>query len=59
MKTTDMQWPRVAVVGSGISGLVVAHGLKDHARVTLLEAGDYCASFGEALARVDPRKAAP
>ncbi len=41
MKTTDMQWPRVAVVGSGISGLVVAHGLKDHARVTLLEAGDY------------------
>jgi predicted NAD/FAD-binding protein len=41
MKTTDMQWPRVAVVGSGISGLAVAHGLKDHARVTLLEAGDY------------------
>ena len=41
MKTTDMQWPRVAVVGSGISGLAVAHGLKDHARVTLFEAGDY------------------
>jgi predicted NAD/FAD-binding protein len=41
MKTTDLQWPRVAVVGSGISGLAVAHGLKDHARVTLFEAGDY------------------
>lgn len=41
MKTTDLQWPRVAVVGSGISGLAVAHGLKDHARVSLFEAGDY------------------
>ena len=41
MKTPDLNWPRVAVVGSGISGLVAAHGLKDHARVTLFEAGDY------------------
>lgn len=41
MKTPDMHWPRVAVVGSGISGLVTAHGLKDHARVTLFEAGTY------------------
>ena len=32
---------RVAVVGSGISGLAVAHGLAEHAHVTLYEAGDY------------------
>jgi uncharacterized protein len=32
---------RVAVVGSGISGLAVAHGLAGHARVTLYEAGAY------------------
>ncbi len=32
---------RVAVVGSGIAGLSVAHGLAGHARVTLFEAGDY------------------
>ncbi|MBX9794270.1 MAG: NAD(P)-binding protein, partial [Burkholderiaceae bacterium] len=32
---------RVAVVGSGISGLSVAHGIASHARVTLFEAGDY------------------
>jgi uncharacterized protein len=32
---------RVAVVGSGISGLSVAHGLAGQAHVTLFEAGDY------------------
>ena len=32
---------RVAVVGSGISGLAVAHGLEAEAQVTLFEAGDY------------------
>jgi uncharacterized protein len=32
---------RVAVVGSGISGLSVAHGLAGHAQVTLFEAADY------------------
>ncbi len=32
---------RVAVVGSGISGLAVAHGLAGLARVTLFEAGGY------------------
>ena len=32
---------RVAVVGSGIAGLSVAHGLAGHARVTLFEAGAY------------------
>ncbi len=35
-------WPRrVAVVGSGISGLSVAHGLTGSANVTLFEAGSY------------------
>ena len=32
---------RVAVVGSGISGLAVAHALAGEARVTLFEAGNY------------------
>lgn len=32
---------RIAVVGSGISGLGVAHGLAGLARVTLFEAGDW------------------
>jgi predicted NAD/FAD-binding protein len=41
MKTTDLRWPRVAIVGSGISGLAVAHGLKDLAQVTLFETGAY------------------
>lgn len=36
-----MSLPRVAVVGSGIAGLSVAHGLADRARVTLFEAGCY------------------
>jgi uncharacterized protein len=33
--------PRVAVVGSGISGLSVAHGLAGQAQVSLFEAGHY------------------
>lgn len=32
---------RVAIVGSGISGLGVAHGLRGQAEVTLFEAGDW------------------
>jgi predicted NAD/FAD-binding protein len=32
---------RVAIIGSGISGLAVAHGLQGQANVTLFEAGDY------------------
>jgi predicted NAD/FAD-binding protein len=32
---------KIAVVGSGISGLAVAHRLRDAAQITLLESGDY------------------
>ena len=37
----SLSLPKVAIVGSGISGLAAAHTLKDRARVTLFEAGDY------------------
>ena len=33
--------PRVAIVGSGISGLAAAHHLHGQAHITLFEAGDY------------------
>ena len=37
----DVTARRVAVIGSGISGLSVAHGLSDCARVPLFESADY------------------
>jgi uncharacterized protein len=43
---------RVAVIGSGISGLAVAHGLAGHARVSLYEAGSW---FGGHTHTVDVR----
>ena len=33
--------PKIAIIGSGISGLAVAHTLRGRARVTLFEAGPY------------------
>lgn len=33
--------PRIAIVGSGISGLSAAHHLQGQADITLFEAGDY------------------
>ncbi|WP_421953775.1 NAD(P)/FAD-dependent oxidoreductase [Polaromonas sp.] len=41
MGSTQPAHPRVAIVGSGISGLAVAHTLRGLAEVTLFEAGDY------------------
>ena len=32
---------KLAIVGSGISGLAVAHTLQNHADITVFEAGDY------------------
>jgi predicted NAD/FAD-binding protein len=36
-----MKYKKIAVVGSGIAGLAVAHSLKGHADITLFEAGNY------------------
>ncbi len=47
---------RVAVVGSGISGLATAHALAGEAQVTLFEAGDY---FGGHTHTVDITLAGP
>jgi uncharacterized protein len=47
---------RVAVIGSGISGLSVAHGLAGQAQVTLFEAGDY---FGGHTHTVDVEVTTP
>ena len=31
----------IAIIGAGISGLAVAHGLSEHGQVALFEAGGY------------------
>ena len=36
-----MKYKKIAIVGSGISGLAVAHSLKGQADITLFEAGAY------------------
>jgi predicted NAD/FAD-binding protein len=41
MIATSKPRMKLAIVGSGISGLAVAHTLKDHAEITVFEAGDY------------------
>ena len=41
MSMTSKPRLKLAIVGSGISGLAVAHTLKDHADITVFEAGDY------------------
>ncbi len=41
MNVTSKPRMKLAIVGSGISGLAVAHTLKDHADITVFEAGDY------------------
>lgn len=33
--------PRIAIIGSGISGLAAAHTLRDHAQITLFEAASW------------------
>jgi predicted NAD/FAD-binding protein len=38
---TTRAHPRIAIVGSGISGLAAAHALHGHAAITLFEAADY------------------
>jgi predicted NAD/FAD-binding protein len=47
---------KVAIVGSGIAGLACAHHLRDHAQVTLFEAGSY---FGGHTHTVDVTLAGP
>lgn len=47
---------KIAVIGSGISGLVAAHALRGRAEVTLLEAGGY---FGGHTHTVDVRLDTP
>jgi predicted NAD/FAD-binding protein len=41
MNGTSKPRMKLAILGSGISGLAVAHTLKDHADITVFEAGDY------------------
>lgn len=41
MRPTSKPRMKLAIVGSGISGLAVAHTLKDHADIAVFEAGDY------------------
>jgi uncharacterized protein len=43
---------RLAIVGSGISGLAAAHALRGQADISLFEAGDY---FGGHTHTVDVR----
>jgi len=41
VRAPSQEFPRVAIVGSGISGLAAAHALRGKAEVTLFESGSY------------------
>ncbi len=53
---TTSATPRIAIVGSGISGLAAAHALQGQAAITLFEAADY---FGGHTHTVDVTLPAP
>jgi predicted NAD/FAD-binding protein len=53
---TTSATPRIAIVGSGISGLAAAHALQGQAAITLFEAADY---FGGHTHTVDVTLSAP
>jgi uncharacterized protein len=56
VSTLPSAQPRIAIVGSGISGLAAAHSLEGKASITLYEAGDY---FGGHTHTVDVSLPAP
>ncbi len=51
------QLPRIAVIGAGISGLAVAHSLRDAAQITLFEASDYFGGHAHTATIELPRSA--
>ena len=50
---------KIAIVGSGISGLAAAHALNDHADVTLFEAGSYFGGHTNTVEVTLPTKTGP
>jgi uncharacterized protein len=50
---------KIAIVGSGISGLAAAHALNDHADVTLFEAGSYFGGHTNTVEVTLPSKIGP
>jgi glycine/D-amino acid oxidase-like deaminating enzyme len=53
-----MKYKKIAIVGSGISGLAVAHSLKGQADISLFEAGAYFGAIQiRSMSRCRPQKA--